>query len=43
VIDALRNDRARLDDIARRAREMGAVSRSGRLAELIDAVADGDP
>lgn len=42
VIDGLRSDRARLDDIAHRAREMGAVSRSGRLAELIDAVADGD-
>ena len=42
LVDELRADRARLDGIARRARELGEVSRSGRLSKLIDAVADGD-
>jgi UDP-N-acetylglucosamine:LPS N-acetylglucosamine transferase len=42
LVDELRADRARLDDLARRARELGEVSRSGRLSKLIDAVADGD-
>ena len=42
LVDELRGTGDRLDGLASRAREMGEVSRSGRLAELIDAVADGD-
>ena len=42
LIDNLRSDPERRRSLAERAAEVGAVNRSGRLAELIDSVAGGD-
>lgn len=41
VLDELRRDPARRDDLARRAAQAGGVHRSGALARLVQSVADG--
>ena len=41
ILDELRGDRARRDDLARRAAAAGEVHRSGALARLVESVADG--
>ena len=41
VLDELRGDDARRDELARRAAEAGEVHRSGALARLVESVADG--
>ncbi|MCB0967757.1 MAG: UDP-N-acetylglucosamine--N-acetylmuramyl-(pentapeptide) pyrophosphoryl-undecaprenol N-acetylglucosamine transferase [Ilumatobacter sp.] len=41
VLDELRSDPARRNDLARRAAEVGEVHRSGALARLVESVAEG--